>query len=141
MPVHPDFDVEAFTPTDMDSVDIDAVMPAWCELVVTVTEEGKQPVRQWLTRAAGELLIDVTGDALHPWSGGSIRDTIWQQLDEVTMRLMDGMPEPDDKGRAQGLAMALAIFRNPYDPPLDAIRDEAVERYEDAPVEDDSVDA
>jgi hypothetical protein len=77
-------------------------------------------------------LIDVLHQTLHPHYGRSIIECIWEELDIVMDRLMSGEPEPDgrDPGRAEGLAMALALFTNTYAPDLDAVRERAVERWE-----------
>lgn len=71
--------------------------------------------------------------------GPSIIDLIWQELDESYAELMklmgSKMPGPADaiqqlRGRCAGLAVAIAIMRNPYDPDDDVIRLEAQERWE-----------
>lgn len=73
--------------------------------------------------------------------GPSILESIWEQLDGVMRDLMRptmkrniaGMPDLDEiptlKGKALGLATALAILMNPYKVDVDAIRSEAVARY------------
>lgn len=67
-------------------------------------------------------------------AGRSIREIVWEELDVVMERLMSGNQAEDgrDAGRAEGLAFALAIFQNPYLPSVDAVRAEAVERWETA---------
>lgn len=69
------------------------------------------------------------------FTGPSIRELTFQKLDEVMDRLMDARldgqdPLQADIHEAKGLATALAIFSNPYNPNIDAIRAEAVERWE-----------
>lgn len=66
------------------------------------------------------------------YAGKSLIEMIWDQLDEVMDRLMDGSAEETDKGKAFGIATSLAILRNPYDVPaaLEAVRAEAMERWE-----------
>jgi hypothetical protein len=45
--------------------------------------------------------------------------------------LMGGTADPDDKGYAQGLAMAIAYMYNPINPDIEQVRADAVERWED----------
>lgn len=67
-------------------------------------------------------------------AGPSLRELVFQRLDVVTDRLMDmrdaGLSDREMVGEAKGLADALAIFTNPYQPNIDAIRVEAMERRE-----------
>lgn len=67
--------------------------------------------------------------------GRSILEMMEDELDVVMERLMsrDGAAEDGlDPGRAQGLATAIAIIRNPYRPDMDMVRAMAVERWETA---------
>lgn len=138
MPKQPEFMVEAHIPTYEDTTV--GIVAQWCELVLSFKESGREQMEIQLTRAAGEAIIEVTNQALHPWSGSTIRETIWEALDEVMERLMSGHADADDKGQAQGLAMALAIFGNPYQPGIDAIKEEAMNRWEDVAAQRDSSD-
>lgn len=64
-------------------------------------------------------------------------------LDEVVDRIMSdklnpalpdgelGVPEPSDVGEATGIARVIALFTNPYKPNLDAVRAEAMHRWEE----------
>lgn len=68
-------------------------------------------------------------------AGPSLRELVFRKLDEVMDWLMEteqeGGDELDQKvGEARGLATALAIFTNPYNPSVDAIRAEAMDRWE-----------
>lgn len=68
-------------------------------------------------------------------AGPSLRELAFKELDAVMDRLMDATLDeqpisPTDRGEAKGLAIALAIFTNPYNPNVDAIRAEAMERWE-----------
>lgn len=62
---------------------------------------------------------------------------LWEGLDEVVSRLKaDGEgAEPSDKGEAFGRASCIAIMTNPYNPDIDAVRAEAMRRYEDRNVQ------
>lgn len=69
------------------------------------------------------------------YAGPSLLELVWRQLDEVMDELMDARldgREPDkvQAGTALGYAGAIAIFSNPYNPNVDAVRAEAVERWE-----------
>lgn len=95
----------------------------------------------------------------HVNAGKTLIDIIWEELDVVVDRLKtDGKPsdtEPpseaageraweefidqeheewqhygEERGQAQGLAYALAVLTNPYNVDVDAIRAEALERWE-----------
>lgn len=137
MPVQPDFDIEARIPTDQEARK--SLAPVWCDLAIKVTEDGEPTRELFLTRAAGELLIDAVHEVMHPWSGITITEHIWRALDVVVAELVDGTAQDDSfaKGQALGLAHALACLRNPLDPPVDAIREEAMDRYNAANEEDD----
>lgn len=131
MPQQPDFEVTAFIPTDRQQRH--GEIPDWSDLVVDVEREGSgRRERLHLTRAAGEVLLDTVNTALHPRAGGSIRQMLWDDLDALMDIIMDD-DEPDDpeiRGKAAGVARALALITTPYDPDIDAIREEAVERWE-----------
>jgi len=83
--------------------------------------------------------------------GKSILETLWDELDAIVDRLQaDGPPNRElwmkrstpehiadefqeygeERGRAQGVAHAIAILTNPYAPNVDAIREEAMRRWE-----------
>lgn len=71
---------------------------------------------------------------LHETAGKSIIQMLWDELDTVVCRIMsgDGAAEDGrDPGRAEGIATSIAIMTNPYQPSLDAIREEAMSRYYD----------
>jgi hypothetical protein len=69
-------------------------------------------------------------------AGRSIIEMIWEQLDEAVNNLHE--PEVTGnpfghallKGRALGLAEALAVLQSPYAPDVDEIRAQAASRYE-----------
>lgn len=75
-------------------------------------------------------------------AGKSLYEMVWDELMTVMERLMcDGEAEDGrDPGRAEGLAMALAIFTNPYYVDIEQIRKAAMERWlaENPDWEDDS---
>jgi hypothetical protein len=63
-------------------------------------------------------------------AGRSIFEMVWDELDAVVERMMNGGEAETDKGMALGLASALAIIKNPYRPDIEAVREEAMARYE-----------
>jgi len=138
MPEQPYFSAEAHCNGTIDQ-DTGKV-PQWCDLTVTI-EHGDQADSNWavrnedgsvtlfMTRAAGQVVIDVIYETLHPYSGRSIQEVMRRQLDEVVERLMTGKAEDGDKFLARGMAMAMACLRNPLNPDWEAIRDDAVDRY------------
>jgi hypothetical protein len=126
---------DAWIPTNRDHVE--GITPPWCELVLEMKRRDDWPlnVRMPLRRHDGELLIQALHDALHPDAGGSVREMLWSELDDVVdkiQRRVDRGKQPLNKhvGQAQGLALALAILVNPFAYDVDAIRVEAMARYE-----------
>ena len=79
-----------------------------------------------LLRAAA---VDAGGSAC---GGETILELMWQELMSVVDRLMTGQEAEDgrDPGRAEGLAYAIAIMQNPYLPNWEAVRDQAVDKWE-----------
>jgi hypothetical protein len=65
-------------------------------------------------------------------AGKSILELITEELDAVVERLMADAESKDgrDRGRAEGIGIALAILTNPYHPSLDAIREQTMVRWE-----------
>lgn len=88
-------------------------------------------------------------------AGRSLIEILWEELDSIMDRLMDdGAPEPprnhnaplsakeakefcnsfaewgEERGQAQGVAYALAIMLNPYQPNVPGVKAEAMERWE-----------
>lgn len=131
MPEQPDFNITAFIPGDGDHVQ--QTVPGWCDLVLDIEREGGGVQRVHMTRRAGEVALDMVNSALHPYAGGSIRTLLWADLDALTDVIMDGIDESDmTKGKAAGVARAIAYMVNPYDvdAALESVREEAVERWE-----------
>lgn len=65
--------------------------------------------------------------------GKTILEMLWEELDAVVDRLMTGQEAEDgrDPGRAEGMALAIAVMQNPYRPSWEAVRDQAVARWEE----------
>ena len=66
--------------------------------------------------------------------GKTILELLWDELDAIMDRLMsDGEAEDGrDPGRAEGVAYCIAVMQNPYLPNIDAVREQAMERWENA---------
>jgi hypothetical protein len=79
----------------------------------------------------------VKADSLRPirpasqaCQGKSILEMLWEELDAIVERLMAGGNDEDDKGKAQGVAWAIALVQNPYLPDIEHVRAEAMDRWE-----------
>lgn len=85
-----------------------------------------------LLRAAA---VDAGGSAC---GGKTILELLWDELDSIMERLMTGTEADDerDPGRAEGVAYAIAVMQNPYLPSIDAVREKAMERWEEAQAAD-----
>lgn len=65
-------------------------------------------------------------------SGKSILEHYWEELDTIMDRLMtEGSEAADgqDKGRAETAAYFIAILENPYNPDIDAVKIQCVDRW------------
>lgn len=141
MPKMPQFEIKAHAVTAKES-NSDGFSD-WAEIRLDI-QYGSHVRQLELTRAAGEEILRQLHKVLHPWAGHSVTETVQAELDAVVGRLLDnGAPElravgtvaqkewrehGEERGKAQGLAFALAYLRNPYKPNVDAIRKEAVAR-------------
>lgn len=134
-------EVSAWVPTGKDHDS--GITPQWAELVLEVKRDVDSDTApdfplntsMPLRRHDGELIIQCLYEVLHPHAGGSIRQMIWAELDDVVDRIQKRVakgkePMKADKGMALGLATAIAIMTNPYAYDVDAIREEAMERWE-----------
>ena len=72
-------------------------------------------------------------------AGRSILEMLWERLDKLTAELLAERDKPMPKearallmGNAQGLSTAIAVMMNPYRVDVDAVRTEAMRRYEGA---------
>lgn len=121
---------EAVSLTDGDHL---AGAPNWAELALTIERDGKG-LLHYLRRHDAELIVEVLFRVLHPNAGKSIHKQLWADLDACMVNLMDGgldvMDKREFKGKALGLATALALVENPYGPDVGMIRKQASERYE-----------
>jgi hypothetical protein len=65
------------------------------------------------------------------YGGPTLLEALWNEMDRLMEGLMTGQDEADggDRYRAAELAWVLAIVSNAYDPNVNRIRAEAVERW------------
>lgn len=65
------------------------------------------------------------------FAGRSIIDILWEEMDATYARLAGGKGSraKGDKGRAGGLAYALAVMTNPYDVNVEAIKEQVHARW------------
>jgi hypothetical protein len=70
--------------------------------------------------------------------GPTLLELMWAQLDRLMRQLLDDGPTQKERetweyhqliGRAQGVAFCIATVVNPYKTDVDAVRREAMERY------------
>lgn len=70
-------------------------------------------------------------------AGKSVLDLLWEHLDAFVDELMAPAHEGGEldraerKGHAYGMAEAIAVITNPYHPDIDAVRADAMERWEE----------
>lgn len=78
-------------------------------------------------------------DARRKCDGRSILEMLEHELDVVVERLMAQQETEDgqDKGRAEAMAYALAIFRQPYNPDYPGEKNRAMERWHAANEEEE----
>lgn len=85
--------------------------------------------------------VDICLPNLHPRScaGKPIIEMMWDELMAVYERLAEGAEAKDgrDPGRAEGMALCIAILQNPYQPNIEAVREESVRRYEEEYADED----
>lgn len=103
-------------------------VPTWCELVLTI-ERDEHALAHHFRRSDGELIIEVLNEVLHPTHGTSIVEHVWRKLDAAMENIMEGNPTASDRSYALGLAEAIALITNPYNPDIDAVRNRAKARY------------
>jgi hypothetical protein len=82
----------------------------------------------------GAEVVEVTlhRPSLIPTYGGStLLEALWVEMDRLMEALMTDADAEDggDKYRAQELAWVLAVVSNPYDPSVDRVRAEAMDRW------------
>jgi hypothetical protein len=65
------------------------------------------------------------------YGGPTLLEALWNEMDRLMEGLMTQADAEDggDRYRAQELAWVIAICTNPYDPSVDRIRAEAMERW------------
>jgi hypothetical protein len=84
-----------------------------------------------LTRDGARAVEDAIREGMRPqWAGKSIVGIFMDALLEMAVSLRDGTAEDPAyvRGRAAGLAYAVALMRNPYEPNERAVREDIKER-------------
>lgn len=128
-------DLQAWVPRDDQQRD--GVVPMWTEVVLEASRTGGDfpvNIRVPLRRHDGEAIIATLHEALHPRGAGTITDTLWLELDDVVDKIQKRVkkkrpPKPEHVGVARGLATAIAIMVSPYAYDVDAIREQAMDRW------------
>ena len=112
-------------------------VPDWCDLSLEIesSEHNKvwcsawdETVTLYMTRKAGQELLDAMTKLLHPYAGGSLIQLMEKDLDAVVERLLSGTAQEGEKDMARGMAMMIARFRQPYQSDWEAVRDASVAR-------------
>ncbi len=62
--------------------------------------------------------------------GKSLYELVWEEMMAILERLMTGQEAEDDVGAARAIAWVLAVMQNPYLPNVDAVRQQAMEKWE-----------
>lgn len=117
--------------TDADHVA--QIVPPWAEINLHLKRESRGQERNiFLRRSDGELIIECLREVLHPDSQGLL-EKLWAEMDGQFEKLKAiGKTDPAlaaQQGHCLGLAKAIAMVINPYDPDVDAVRAECVERW------------
>jgi hypothetical protein len=89
----------------------------------------------WLDPEHANVLSDLLRAAVVNAGGTScggktLYDMVWDEMMLTLERLMTGQQSEDDVGAARALAYVLAIMQNPYLPNVDAVREQAMEKWE-----------
>lgn len=63
------------------------------------------------------------------YGGPTLLEALWAEMDRLMEGLMTGQGAEGDRYRAEELAWVLAIVSNPYDPSVDRIRAETMDRW------------
>jgi hypothetical protein len=132
---HPQYTTTVAIHGDIDHAAGD--VPEWCDLSVDITSTEHhavwvsawdEQVTLYMTRKAGEAIIDAMHKTLHPWAGGSLVQLMEKDLDAVVDRLLSGKAQDGEKDMARGMAMMIARLRQPYNPDWTEVRDASVAR-------------
>ena len=125
---------EVITVTDADHVA--QAVPPWAEIVLKLSRTSVGQNRNIvLRRSDGELIIECLREVLHPDSQGLLVK-LWDELDAQFGKLKElDKTHPAfgaQRGHCLGLAKAVALVINPFDPDVDAVRSECVDRFKGA---------
>lgn len=132
---------------------IDRTRQIWVIVPKAGTSGGKLPIEAFSTEEAARERyrngrsqlhspeeVTLHQPSLQPIYGGpTLLEALWAEMDRLMEGLMTGTDAEDggDKARAQELAWVLAIVTNAYNPSVDRIRAEAMDRWNAQQDEDD----
>lgn len=135
-------EVEARIPTAMEQDT--GIYPPWSELILSVQRNPNPGGDSWplniripLRRHDGELIRLLLDDVLDRGGTDNSIECLWADLDSAVARIQRRVergkePLKRDVGFALGIATALAYLETgTTEPDVDAIRERAMERYED----------
>jgi hypothetical protein len=114
------------------TADVEIIVPMES---VAQTDIASQQVSVLLWgREVPNLVHDLQKTVRTDCGGKSIIGMLEDHLDGIVERIMNGAEAADgrDPGRAEGIALALAVFFNPYKPSIDDVRQAAMDRYDAA---------
>lgn len=96
-----------------------------------VSSEAPALTTQEALQAADALRAAAVNAEGKVCGGPSIQELAWDELMVVVDRILSGGAAADgrDPGRAEGMAMIIAIFQNPYLPNIEAVRKESTDRW------------
>lgn len=124
----------------------EAAVPS-TEKIYVVTQTGQGTLGAVMSDAATSNLVAEKGSPTKPfhveevtlhrpdlrpiYGGPTLLEALWDEMDALMERLMTGQQAEDggDKFRAQELAWVLAIVTDPYQPSVDKIRAETMDRW------------
>jgi hypothetical protein len=90
---------------------------------------------EWLNPEHANVLSDLLRAAVvnaggTSCGGKSLYELVWDEMMVILDRLMTGQAAEDDVGAARAIAWVLAVMQNPYLPNVDAVREQAMEKWE-----------
>lgn len=91
--------------------------------------EAGQGATYYMSRELLQELGRAIGEALLPGVRGKLLDRYWAELDDIMERLQAGAEAEDDVGKARNAAYFIAILKNAVQPDMEAVREEAYDRW------------
>lgn len=101
-----------------------------CLTVGVRNPSGCKVIRDWMSlRREGKRVGDC--------AGRSIVEMMEDELDAIIERLMGEPENEEERGKAAGVSYCIAIARQPYNPDVPAVKNEAMLRWEARMQEDE----